>query len=284
VERGARFPVAGERKRVLRTLRTQLPAETIGVYAVQGFRDTSLVSVDEPGDFDGRRGVQRLGGADLLAATGCGQSCAGSISRMVMVRPTKCDVRLGAGGHCTAGLGFSGVERSAPESQGMVHAEASDIFFGRGSCAHVALVGSRWPAAGPVSGDDRKISRRAWGTGLGSSADCCGVAVQRRGISGLPAGTWEGAERGQRGGVAGGIDDDDRRMVDYLLKEGKRTDRGFWSSIAVFRLDEGKEESRPLRASRFFSRGGGGFPFSFTLRELVPADGGRLPERPLGIP
>jgi hypothetical protein len=60
-------------------------------------------------------------------------------------------------------------------------------------------------------------------------------------------------------------------MVDYLLKEGKKNRPGLWSAVAVFRLDEGKEESRPLRPSRFFSRGGGGFPFSFTLRELVPA-------------
>ena len=57
---------------------------------------------------------------------------------------TMCDVRLGAGGYRAAGVGFSGVERSAAQGQGMVHAQAADIFTGRGSGADAALVGSRW--------------------------------------------------------------------------------------------------------------------------------------------
>jgi hypothetical protein len=59
-------------------------------------------------------------------------------------------------------------------------------------------------------------------------------------------------------------------MVDYLLKDGKRSNRGFWSAAAVFRLDKGKEQSRPW-AFPILCKRWHGLPFSFTLRELVPA-------------
>ena len=85
-EHGSRFPVAWERNRVLRTLRTQLPAKTIRMHALQGFRDAPLVSIDEPGDVNGRGRVQRSGRVDLFASIGCRCARACGVPRVAMVR------------------------------------------------------------------------------------------------------------------------------------------------------------------------------------------------------
>ena len=176
-EHGSRFPVARESKRVLRTLRTQLPAETIGVHALQGFRDAALVSINEPGDFNGRRGMQRPGGADLLTPIGCGYPRACHFPRMALVRLQICDVWLGAGSDRTARMGLIGLERGAAQGQGMVHAQAADLFASGRRGADAALVGTGRSAAGTVSGDDRQISRSTRGFGMVRRAGGCGALV-----------------------------------------------------------------------------------------------------------
>jgi hypothetical protein len=179
--------------------------------------DEALVSADEPGDAAGRSALQCADWATLAAAARLRRALALRVPGVAVVRPQGCAVRLGADRIRVACVGLLGLERSKAKGQGMVHAETAHIFACRWPRADAALVGSRRAAARRIFGDDWKVSRRPLASGVVRGVGRHSAPVHERGIARLPAGSWEGAQRGQRRTVVAGPYDDRGGLVGHLL-------------------------------------------------------------------
>src|ERR1700686_3675095 len=178
----------------------ELPAETIGVHALQYRGDAPLVSDNLPDDFVAPGRLQRHGGIAVAAATGRRRplgtiQCANQ--GMDVVRPQSGTVWLGADCGRTPGLGLSGVEGSSTQGSRMVHAKVAYAVAGGRLGPGFAVVDSGGRAPGAVPVDDRKIPGAAGVAGGGCSPSRAGVALRGRGVARLSARAWESAERGK---------------------------------------------------------------------------------------
>src|SRR5437867_189722 len=126
---------------------------------------------------------------------------------------------MGAAGDRVAGLGLFHLERRPAQGQGLVHAEAADVFSrGRGGAA-AAVVDSGGAASVAILRDDWAASRRTYTAGLGRRAGCDYTSLHRSRIARLLAGARKNTEHGQHRGAVAGADDDGGRMVVDVLSE-----------------------------------------------------------------
>src|ERR1700676_5018299 len=178
----------------------ELPAEAIGVHALQYRGHAPFVSANEPDDFVASGRLQRHGGIAVAAAAGRRRpfdTIQRAISGLDVVRPQSGTVRLGADCGRTPGLGLSGVEGSSTQGSRMVHAKVTYAVAGGRCGADFAVVDSGGRAPGAVPVDDRKIPGAAGVAGVGCSPSRVGVALRGRGVARLSARAWESAERGK---------------------------------------------------------------------------------------
>src|SRR5690242_8405148 len=114
-------------------------------------------------------------------------------------------------------MGLLRLERSPAKDQRLVYPQALDAVARGRSGSHDSVVDSRWPASRPISLHDRKISRPACDTCMGSRPGCFCSAVRGCRVAGLSSRTWKNIERGQHRAAATRPDDDGLWVVSHLL-------------------------------------------------------------------